>query len=165
MGVWYFFYLADGKKTEAPRVEQQRVNPSQKKSAEEKEFLLTEETLEIRSVSKIERCHIPKHLLPDWQRELEETLIYLDRESGEGIYQAYIEELKQNELLSDQNLQLNLDAISALNGESGYDYTDEHKYYDFVSNLARGHEFRLKLVLGEHLSLIEERKRDFYVCD
>ncbi len=99
-----------------------------------------------------------------WQEELFYLLKQLEPERGELMFHAYVEEMRSHEEKMKSNLNLALNGLSALNGESGHEKKDEGRAPASAKDpvkLELQHQEKLKSILGEHYDLVLEQEKLF----
>lgn len=100
-----------------------------------------------------------------WQEELFYLLKKLDPERGEEIFYSYLEEKKSHYQRSSENLEVAINGLSVLNGESGLEPEAEAgrapaSAKDPIS-LEVQHQKRIRNILGEHYEIIHEQEQLF----
>lgn len=87
-----------------------------------------------------------------------EILMAYDPENGESIFASYVMEKKRHEEEFQDSLEISLDMLSDLNGESGY---SKQELEVEVADLERRHSLRVKSIMGDHYEYLSERREQF----
>lgn len=95
---------------------------------------------------------------PEWESEMRQSLIFVDAQNGEAIYQAYRKEMEDHKQRLNGNLGESINVLSSMNGESGW-MVDEKVIS--VKEYKRFHSQQVKEILGDHYNYILDQREAF----